>query len=398
MGHRGSKPSILEALPEQLASWLAEGGYPRYRLEQIRRWVFEQPVESFAQMSDLPKILRAELEEHFSLWSTRVIRHHRAADQTEKLLLELPDGESIECVLLRDDREHRTACISTQVGCAMKCVFCASGIAGWRRNLSATEIFEQLLQLKRLLAPVERLTHIVVMGMGEPLANLPNLLPALQRATDPRALGLSARRITISTVGLPAGIRHLAEVGTPYHLAISLHAPNDQLRNRLVPKNEKIGIRAILAAADHYFRVTGRRVTFEYVLLAGVNDLPEHARQLASLLQGQCALVNVIPYNPVAGLPFRSPAPAAVSRFCEILRQAGINVQVRVRRGDQIDAACGQLRLRTLAESVATASEKGPTRPPLDLHPTLQPADSCDDEVGGSLGLTKTACPPENSA
>jgi 23S rRNA (adenine2503-C2)-methyltransferase len=235
-------------------------------------------------------------------------------------------------------------CISTQVGCAMKCAFCATGLGGMTRNLTTGEILEQMLQLQRLLKPQERLSHVVCMGMGEPLANLDRLMPALAAAAAKDGLGIGVRKITISTVGLPAGIRRLAEQNCQYHLAVSLHAPNDALRTQLMPTNRHIGIDAILAAADEYFEKTGRRVTYEYILLAGVNDGPTEARQLVALLRGRPSLVNLIPYNPVRGLKFRTPHPGAVARFGEILEQGGLNVAVRHRKGARIDAACGQLR------------------------------------------------------
>jgi 23S rRNA (adenine2503-C2)-methyltransferase len=267
-----------------------------------------------------------------------------ADDGAEKLLVELSDAEHIECVLLRDDKQHCTACISSQVGCAMGCAFCATGIDGVVRNLTRGEIVEQLLQLDRLLGDGERLSHIVVMGMGEPLLNLDALLPALADSAGRDALDIGARRITISTVGLPDGIRRQARENCQYHLAVSLHAADDELRNTIVPANRGFGIAAIVAAADDYFEKTGRRVTFEYVLLADVNDQPEHARRLASLLRGRPALVNLIPYNPVAGLPFRTPSSSATARFVEIATEGGLNVAIRYRKGDRISAACGQLR------------------------------------------------------
>jgi 23S rRNA (adenine2503-C2)-methyltransferase len=212
------------------------------------------------------------------------------------------------------------------------------------RNLTTGEIVEQMLQLQRLTGADERLSHVVVMGMGEPLANLDRLLPALAEATAADGLGISARRITISTVGLPEGIRRLAEENVQYHLAVSLHAADDDLRNRLVPANRRVGIAAVMAAADEYFEKTGRRVTFEYVLLGGVNDRPEHARQLIALLRGRPSLVNVIPYNAVAGLPFRAPGAATTARFAAALAGGGLSVAVRRRKGAGIEAACGQLR------------------------------------------------------
>jgi 23S rRNA (adenine2503-C2)-methyltransferase len=375
------RPPILSMTPEELGQWLEARGEPRYRLRQVLHWIFTQPVESFDQMTDIPKTLRRELARAFRMWTTRVLEHLKAEDGTEKLLLRLMDGQTVECVLLRDDKGHRTACISTQVGCAMQCAFCASGLGGFVRNLSAFEILEQLLHLKRLLPGKERLTHIVVMGMGEPLVNLKNLLKALELATSTAGLGISGRRVTISTVGIPPAIDRLAESGKPYHLAISLHAPTDALRNRLVPANEKIGIRAIMAAADRYFAKTGRRVTFEYVLLAGVNDRPEHATALANLLRNRTALVNLIPYNPVPGLNFRTPSPARVHRFVEVLREAGLNVRVRFRKGVRIDAACGQLRRRLAGGSAEGVPCEQPKPEeisseyslPADSHPESSP-------------------------
>ena len=361
---------LLELSPAQLRDWFGVQGLPGYRAGQVRKWLFQKRAAAFDQMTDLPAELRQLLAEQFQIWITQIAQHRKAADGSEKLLLELRDAQQIECVLLRDDKQHCTVCISTQVGCAMGCAFCATGIDGFIRNLTTGEILEQILQLQQLLwaekgsvtfcakhpegrsgkmqltpfPPPERLSHVVVMGMGEPLLNLDALLPALAVASDRNGLGISVRRITISTVGLPAGIRRLARENCQYHLAVSLHAADDALRNELVPANRGCGIAAILAAADEYFELTGRRVTFEYVLLATVNDQPEHARQLARLLRGRPALVNLIPYNPVAGLPYRTPSPAVTAQFVEILTQGGLNVNIRHRKGDRIGAACGQLR------------------------------------------------------
>jgi len=337
---------LLDQTPEQLQAWFAEREMPGYRAAQVWRWLFDKRAAALDQMSDLPQSLRSRLAEEFRIWTTQVSAHRQADDGTEKLLLQTHDGEHIECVLLRDDRDHHTACISTQIGCAMGCVFCASGLDGLVRNLTVGEIVEQMLRLRDLLGEDQRLSHVVVMGIGEPLANLDALLPALAVATRGDALGISARRITISTVGLPGGIRRLADSGTGYHLAVSLHAADDRLRNRLVPSGRKLGVARIVAAADDYFERTGRRVTYEYVLLAGENDHPEHARQLVALLKGRPALINVIPYNPVPGLPYRTPSAATTARFVEILEQAGITAKIRYRKGQRIEAACGQLRRR----------------------------------------------------
>lgn len=340
-------PHVLDAVDDSLAAWRTERGLPAYRTAQVRKWLFEKRAEGWDAMSDLPKTARTDLAERFRLWTATIVKHTQADDGTEKLLMGLADGGQVECVLLRG-RERRTICISTQVGCGMGCVFCASGLDGVDRNLTTGEIVEQMLRLQRLLKPAtpgdERLSHIVVMGMGEPLANLDRLLPALDEARREDGLGISARRITISTVGLPPAMDRLARHPVHYRLAVSLHAPNDELRNQLVPVNKNIGLAAILEAADRYFEVSGRQLTFEYVLLADVNDAPEHARQLARLLAGREALLNVIPYNPVAGLPYGTPSAERREGFRAILEQAGLRVKFRHRKGDRIDAACGQLR------------------------------------------------------
>jgi len=338
----GPRPHLLDPATD-LAGWLAAAGQPAWRAGAIRRWLYEKRADSFAAMSDLPKGLREPLAESFRIWSSSIAAHQQSADGTEKLLLELADGQRVECVLLRDG-PRRTVCISSQVGCAMGCVFCASGIDGVVRNLSSGEIVEQMLRLALLLPAGERLSHVVVMGMGEPLANLDRLLPALTVARDPAGFGISQRRITISTVGLPQAIDRLAAADAGYNLAVSLHAADDELRTRLVPVNKAIGLEAVLAAADRYWEASGRRLTYEYVLLGGVNDSSADAAKLAALLRGRPALVNVIPYNTVAGMPWQEPSRRALERFLEVLSAAGVNVQVRRRKGSTIAAACGQLR------------------------------------------------------
>jgi 23S rRNA (adenine2503-C2)-methyltransferase len=358
---------LLNLLTTELPAWLAERGERPFRVKQIRQWLFHRRVTDFAEMTDLPARLREGLSERFRLWSSTIVKHQTSDDGTEKLLLQLEDGGRIECVLLRDG-SRRSICISSQVGCAMGCVFCASGLDGVERNLTVGELLEQMLLLQRLLPADERLSHIVVMGMGEPLANLRALLPALDEATDPQGLGISPRRITISTVGLPPAIRQLAAENPRFNLAVSLHAPDDTLRDQLVPVNKNIGIDAVLEAADAYFEASGRKLTFEYVLLGGLNDSPQQAHRLASLLRHRTALLNVIPYNPVAGLPYKTPTPAAIRRFREILEGAGVTLHFRERKGDAIQAACGQLRRSSPPPSPADAwveTIAPPPSPPL---------------------------------
>jgi 23S rRNA (adenine2503-C2)-methyltransferase len=339
-----AREHLLDWTGDKLTAWLVERSWPKFRSAQIQRWVYQRRAKRFEDMTDLPKDLRKLLDTHFELFRTTLVAHQQASDGTEKLLLQLADGGRIECVLLRDG-PRRSICVSSQVGCAMGCVFCASGLDGVERNLTRGEILEQMLKLQHLLDADERLSHIVMMGMGEPLANLPRVLDALGVAKDSDfGLGISPRRITISTVGLPPAIDKLAAADAPYHLAISLHAPNDPLRNRLVPVNQTIGIRAIMEAADRYFDKTKRRLTFEYVLLGGLNDSPACALELVHLLRHRTAMLNVIPYNPVPGLPYETPTPSAVHQFRKVLLDGGINVMFRQRKGDEIQAACGQLR------------------------------------------------------
>jgi len=334
---------LLDDIDGQLAEWGRTHQLPAFRAKQIRKWLFASRAEDFDAMTNLPQALRGELASSFALWTSTVAKHTQADDGTEKLLLTLAGGGQIECVLLRD-KVRRTLCISTQVGCGMGCVFCASGLDGVDRNLTTGEIVEQILLLQQQLTADERLSHIVVMGMGEPLANLGALLPALEEVAREDGLGISHRRITISTVGLPKAIRKLADLDTRYRLAISLHAPNDALRNKIVPVNTKMSLGEILDASDYYFDRSGRRLTFEYVLLADINDRPEHAHQLVKLLAGRTALINVIPYNPVAGLPYATPTLNDQHAFRGILEAGGLAVRFRHRKGDKINAACGQLR------------------------------------------------------
>lgn len=350
------KLAILDQSDESLRAWFAERGEPAMRVRQVRRQILAGRAESFEQMTDLPRQLRAALAESFIPLGTRIDRHLRASDETHKLLLQLRDGNKIECVLIQEP-PRRTACISTQVGCGMGCVFCASGLNGVIRNLTAGEILEQLVRLRNLTPPDGRLSNIVVMGMGEPLANLDNLIAALDVAGHKDGLNIGARHITISTVGLPAKIRRLADLDRQYHLAVSLHAPNDSLRTRIVPTNEQTGIPEILAAADYFFEKTGRQVTYEYVLLGGLNDGVREARELGTLLQGRKAHVNLIPFNDVEGLPYARPTPEALTAFVDTLKRAGISVKVRKRKGSEIDAACGQLRRRVEQESAVLAGE-----------------------------------------
>jgi 23S rRNA (adenine2503-C2)-methyltransferase len=329
--------------------WMVERGHAPYRARQVLDWIVRRRAESFGSMSDVPRSLRQILDSDWLVFGTQVAFEDRSGDDTTKAVLECHDGRKIECVLMSEGK-RRTVCLSTQVGCGIGCIFCASGLKGVERNLTSDEIFEQVLHLRNRLPPSETVTHVVVMGMGESLANLDNLIVALDRICSAKdGLGISQRRVTISTVGLPEKIQKLASLDRQYNLAVSLHAPTEELRNTLVPVNEKIGLDAVLAAADLYFQQTGRQITYEYVLLSGINDRVTEARSLARLLAKRHSHVNVIPYNPVPGLEFQRPSPEEINRFTSILREGGISVSIRKTKGRAIDAACGQLRRRETA-------------------------------------------------
>ena len=339
------KRPVLSASSEEWRHWMVERGYPAYRATQLLDWVIRKRAESFDEMSDLPKPLREALASEWVVLATRIAFHGVAADGSDKLVLACHDDRRIECVLMSGE-SRRTVCVSTQVGCGIGCVFCASGLEGVVRNLSADELLEQVLRLRNILPPKQTVTHIVVMGMGESLANLDNLVIALDQLCSKDGLGISQRRVTISTVGLPEKIMKLAALDRQYHLAVSLHAPTEELRNALVPVNDRIGLNAVLTAADAYFSRTGRQVTYEYVLLRGINDRATDAQALARLLWNRRAHVNLIPYNPVEGLPYERPDPERVRQFTKILRDGSVSVTVRKTKGRAIDAACGQLRRR----------------------------------------------------
>lgn len=333
---------------------------PKFRSRQLRQWVYEKGVVDPEQMTNLSKMDRARLADHFTFGSSSAVSHQISSDGTQKLLLAWPDGNNAETVMIPDG-PRRTACVSSQVGCPVGCKFCASGINGVKGNLTTAQIVEQIVRLNFILkeaptiskahgaavgsrAEPDHVTNVVFMGMGEPLSNYANLMQAIRVLHDPEGLNIGARRITVSTVGVPARMRQLAEEDLPINLAISLHAPSESLRKQLIPWAEHFSLQDILSAARHYFHQTGREVTLEYILLADVNDRPEHARQLAGLCKTLRANVNLIRYNEVAGLPFNRPGADDVLNFQNILRHAGVNAHVRKSRGRDIDAACGQLR------------------------------------------------------
>jgi len=338
---------------DELETAAAGLGEPRYRGRQLARWLYQHRAGTFDEMTDLPHAFRDRLAGAATLTRLRILRRADSSnDLTTKVLLGLADGATIETVLMRYDDGRRTVCVSTQVGCGMGCTFCATGMAGLTRNLSAGEIVDQALAMAQETG--ERATHVVFMGMGEPLANYAATLRAVRLLNASFGPRIGMRHMTISTVGLVPQIRRLAQERLQLTLAISLHAPTDDLRSQLVPVNQRWPIAELLEAAREYADLTGRRVTFEYVLMAGINDRDEHAHALSRLLAGWGAHVNVIPWNPVYGLQYQRPPVEAVRRFVGLLRGRGVPATVRIDRGVDIDAACGQLQ-RTHAQGLQAA-------------------------------------------
>ena len=344
------RPPILSISAHELESWLTSRAAPTYRRKQLWGWL-ARGAASFDDMRDIPKPLRSELEGEFRITSLRPVAVSQADHgRTTKTLYELDGGHSVESVVMRYP-DRSTLCISSQAGCPIGCPFCATGKFPFGRNLRSHEIVEQALDAVRMLAPEgRRLSHIVFMGMGEPMANYPAVVESVRRFSDPDLVGISARRIVVSTSGLIPRIEQLGREKLPVTLAISLHAARDELRNVLVPINRKYPVEALVSSAQAYADKTRRRVSYEWVLLAGVNDTERDAKELGSLLRGKLAHVNLIPFNPVEDTPYRAPERAAVRRFKELVEAQGLNVTVRDTRGREADAACGQLHERVMRE------------------------------------------------
>ena len=361
--------AFFEFDPTTLAAWAAARKMPAFVTKQIMEWVYTKGVIAPAQMTNLSKLNRERLEQEMIFEQGRVEAEMSASDGTQKLLLAWPDSSkratsqlpivnnpstdrTTECVMIPNP-ERKTACVSSQVGCPVGCKFCASGIGGLEGNLTRGRIVEQAWRLGRLKG-VERISHVVFMGMGEPLANFAAVTDAIRTLNAPWGMGISARRITLSTVGLPSAIRKLVGFEIPVTLALSLHAPNDQMRREIIPWAEYSTIEELLDACDEYFRTTGREITLEYIVLGGFNDRPEHADELSVLARRLRANVNLIRWNEVADLPFRRPLTEDVLQFQEVLRSRGVNVHIRASRGRDIAAACGQLRHEVKMGSAAT--------------------------------------------
>jgi len=342
---------LYRLLPEEMEKLVMDMGYPRYRADQILLPLYYQFPKNFDDIPQLPKKMREELiESGYTIGSAKETHRIESDDgDTTKLLLQLSET-SVETVLMQysptkiGGHPRSTICVSTQIGCAMGCVFCATGQMGFETNLAAEDIVSQVIHFAEILHQRgEHVTNLVFMGMGEPMANYDEMIRAVRILTHDRGFGLGQRHITISTIGIPSGIDKLADENLQIGLAISLHAPNNELRKKLVPTAGPHSVEDIIDAGRRYYKKTGRRVTFEYALMDGINDSPEIAKELALILQGNGSHVNLIPINPTAG-DFKRPSEERVNEFEQILSDAGVNCTVRIEKGTEISAACGQLR------------------------------------------------------
>src|SRR3954452_10936350 len=336
-------------------------GEASYRAAQLAEWLYQKRAQSWEAMTDLPRSLRDRLASDFSLSKMETVRVLGSKDTTRKFLFRLGDGSLIESVLIPaspalygESSDRQTICISTQVGCAYGCKFCASGLDGFSRNLTTDEIVDQVIEVER--ASGEKIDNIVFMGMGEPLANFDNLLAAIRIINAPWGLGIGARHITVSTSGLAPQIRKLADEPLQIRLAISLHGASDAVRGQIMPVNRRYNIETLLSACDYYVSRKKQRLTFEYILIAGVNDADDEAHLLARHARRLSAKVNLIPYNTVEGLEWTRPSRSRQEQFLAILKQHGVAATLRREKGHDIAAACGQLRLQTKQKEAAAAS------------------------------------------
>jgi 23S rRNA (adenine2503-C2)-methyltransferase len=355
-----AKPAILSLAANDLEAWLVANDAHGYRRRQLWGWL-ARGAASFEEMHDIPKTLRTALDRDFRITSLRPVATADAdRSLTSKTLYELDGGHSVEAVVMRY-ADRSTLCISSQAGCPIGCPFCATGKFPFGRNLKAHEIVEQAVDAVRLLAEEgRRLSHVVFMGMGEPMANYAAVVESVRRIADPDLLGISPRRIVVSTSGLIPRIEQLGEEKLPVTLAISLHAARDELRDVLVPINRKYPVEDLVKASQAYGQRTGRRVSYEWVMLAGVNDTERDAKELGRLLRRKLAHVNLIPFNPVEDTPYRAPDRASIRRFKELVEGKGLNVTVRDTRGREADAACGQLHERVMRQKATAGAQSGP--------------------------------------
>ena len=348
----GRRPNLFGLDRPALEALVADLGEPAYRARQLFVWLYRKRARSLEEMTDLGKDLRARLAASYEVRWPAVAERSHSQDGTVKLLFRLDDGATIESVFIPEER-RRTICISTQAGCPLKCAFCLTGIAGYKRNLKPWEILGQVATVMEEAPPRAQPWNVVVMGMGEPLLNYEATVAALRVLMDPEGFAVAPKKLTLSTVGILPALEKLIQEPVRPNLAISLHAPNARLRRELMPIEDKYALEDVVAAARRYPIPRGGLVTYEYVLLRGVNDSPAHARELVRLLRGSRAKVNLIPLNPAPEIPFQAPTPEAVDAFAGILADAHVTVSVRRPRGQDILAACGQLHLKRTAPAAA---------------------------------------------
>jgi 23S rRNA (adenine2503-C2)-methyltransferase len=355
------KPSIFDFSLQELEAWFAAKGQAAYRARQVLRWVYQRRISQFQEMSDLSESLRLALNSEFRCEPLPCVRETGSKDSTRKFLLALPDRTFIETVLIPASpalygsaTDRKTICISTQVGCAFGCKFCASGLEGWTRNLEVGEIVQQILRVENLSG--EKINNIVFMGMGEPLANYENLLRAIEIINAGWGVGIGARHITISTSGLVPRIRDLAEQSLQIRLAISLHGATDEVRQKIMPINRRFNVASLVDACAYYRQRKRQRITFEYILIDQVNDHLDQAKELSRLANRLDAKVNLIPYNRVEGLSWGRPSEMRQQVFLRVLRRNGVDATIRREKGHDIDAACGQLRLHVIRDKSFAAS------------------------------------------
>lgn len=351
-----TKESIYGLTIDQLTDWFLEHGQKKFRAQQVWEWLYKKRVKSFSEMSNINKDCIQLLEEHFNMHTLQLEIKQESKDGTVKFLFKLPDGNLIETVLMRQ-KYGLSVCVTTQVGCNIGCSFCASGILRKNRDLTSGEIVEQIMNVQLHLDEIgkdERVSHVVVMGIGEPFDNFTNLVRFLKNINSPKGLAIGARHITVSTSGLAPKIYEFADLDLQVNLAISLHAPNNELRTQIMKINRAYPLEKLMPAIDYYLEKTNRRITFEYILLNDVNDHKEEALQLAKLLQNKrhLAYVNLIPYNPVSEhIQYKRSTQESIMTFYDTLKKNGINCVVRQEHGTDIDAACGQLRSKQLKKA-----------------------------------------------
>ncbi len=374
-----AKPSLFGETLESLKERVVEAGFPAFRAKQVMEWLYKKRVDEWEAMTNLPKAFRAWLDEQYILYPTNSLLDKRSDDVTQKFLLELEDKSLIETVLIRapqtgvgQESSRKTVCVSIQVGCAYGCKFCASGLAGFKRNLMAAEVVSQLMHIckmedahtKRAKEEIASFDNIVFMGMGEPLANYDTLVQTIKILNAEWGLNFGARRITVSTSGLAPKIMQLAQEGVAVRLAISLHGATNEVRNQIMPVNKKYPLEELIPAAKAFKERHGRMLTLEFIMIEDINDSLDQAKELTKIARDLHAHVNCIPYNKVEGLEWKRPSVRRQDAFVDVLRKGGVSVTIRREKGHDINAACGQLRLKT--EKAMAEAEAKPSSPYID--------------------------------